>query len=136
MTPCASRRSSRSVRMFVGMPSGEAVKSLKRVRPKSRSRTISNVQRSPKMSSEHATGQDERPTGPAPLFAAGFRRVMAMPPPCHRIHLQSTSFLLAFCKYYARVPGGMEYQPRNERKEYMNMKNETMGILPENLAAE
>jgi hypothetical protein len=30
----------------------------------------------------------------------------------------------------------MEYQPRNERKEYMNMKNETMGIIPENLAAE
>ena len=64
----ASRRSSRSLRMFVGIPSGEAAKSLKRVRPKKRSRMTSRVQRSPKMSSEHATGQGER-LGARPFFA-------------------------------------------------------------------
>jgi ribosomal protein L22 len=66
--PRASRRSSLSVRMLVGMPSGEATKSLNRVRPKKRSRMTSRVQRSPKMSNEHATGQGER-FGAGPFFA-------------------------------------------------------------------
>src|SRR5262249_24161728 len=77
MMPRASKRSSRSVRMFVGIPSGEAANSLKRVRPKKRSRMTSRVQRSPKISSENATGQGER-FGAGRFFAVRFRRVIGM----------------------------------------------------------
>src|SRR5579871_6170223 len=46
--------------MLVGIPSGEVKNSLKRERPRTRSRTTSRVQRSPRTSSALATGQGER----------------------------------------------------------------------------
>src|SRR5437763_6961779 len=49
--------------MLVGMASDELKKSPKRALPRSRSRTISSVHRSPRRSRVHATGQLDRRSG-------------------------------------------------------------------------
>ena len=87
---CSKSRSRRSLKIFVGMPSGEALKSRKRLRPRNRSRTISRVQRSPMMSSACATGQGERLGGRA-APPADLRSNFFTPRNCHKNHLQSTS---------------------------------------------
>jgi len=49
--------------MFVGIRSGEATNSLKRARPRIKSRTTNNVHLSPNKSRLHDTGQGERRGG-------------------------------------------------------------------------
>src|SRR5450756_2194940 len=85
------RRSSRSLKILVGMPSGEAEKSRKRSRPITRSRMIRSVQRSPTMSRQQATGQGERRSRDVVATEAGLRLVFKLEPPCHTYHLQTTS---------------------------------------------
>ena len=91
--------------MFVGMPSGELAKSLKRLRPSMRSRMTSSVQRSPNKSSAQETGQGERrETGGCSLngrleaAALGIRHY-------HFEYLHFKSKLLANNKYFINVSG-------------------------------
>ena len=79
----------------MGMPSGEAAKSLKRVRPKKRSRTISKVQRSPKMSSENATDKVSASSEAlsAVLISTGNRHEPIMPQDSLAIHKFVTCIL-------------------------------------------
>ena len=110
ITLCRNNRSSRSERIFVGIPSGEPAKSLNRERPSIKSRIINNDHRSPKISSAHATGQGDRRCDiwgahaslraavgvPADRFCREpfvfrFDFPVATFKPSHKSHLQSTS---------------------------------------------
>ena len=114
ITLCRNNRSSRSERIFVGIPSGEPAKSLKRERPNIKSRIINNDHRSPKISSAHATGHGDRLSKnwgahassraavgvPADRFFVApiifrFAFSVTTSKSSHKNHLQSTSKILA-----------------------------------------
>lgn len=82
-------RTRRSLSRLVAIPSGDAVRSLNRDRPQSKSRMMSSVHRSPKISRPHEIGQGDR------LASAGRRSFFfAMCALCQTFYLHSTSILL------------------------------------------
>ena len=97
---CCRREISRSLKMFVGMPSGEPLKSRNRLRPSSRSRMTSSVQRSPRMSSEQEIGHGERRAGERRAFDR-----VAMTLACyHAEYLHSTSNITCILQAICHAP--------------------------------